>query len=321
MGDTLTFEDRVVVITGAGNGLGRAYSHEFARRGAKVVVNDLGGSVDGEGSNKAAADAVVDEIRATNGQAVPNYDSVVDGEKIVQTALDEWGRVDVLINNAGIAYATPFHEMTIEAWDRMMDVHIKGSMVPTMAAWPHMIKAGFGRLIFTTSPFGLHSAPGFTHYSAAKAAMIGLGRALELEAMMGNLDIHANLLAPFSASRMTGFDNDQQADSEIGPHYLAQLAVLLCHDSHKEGGNIYETGGGIVFKARWQFSDGIDVRGDDCSAENMLRDWNKGVNFDNPSYPAIGDFQSVGRRLFGEEAAMTAFEDVAEQVLGDKTND
>ena len=147
MANTLTFEDRVVVVTGAGNGIGRAYAHEFAKRGAKVVVNDLGGSVAGKGSDTSCADTVVDEITASNGHAIANHDSVVDGEKIIDAALGEWGRIDVLLNNAGIAYPTPFHEMTPELWNRMLSVHVDGSYACTKAAWPYMLEQGFGRLL------------------------------------------------------------------------------------------------------------------------------------------------------------------------------
>ena len=150
MSANLTFEDRVVIVTGGGNGIGRAYANEFARRGARVVVNDFGGAVDGTGSDTRSADRVVDEIQAEGGTAVANYDSVVDGDKVVQTALDTWGRIDVLVNNAGIAYATPFEEMDADAWNRMIDVHLNGSHACTYAAWPHMQRQEYGRLLFTS---------------------------------------------------------------------------------------------------------------------------------------------------------------------------
>ena len=155
---------------------------------------------------------MVGEITKANGHAIANYDSVVDGHKIVAAALNEWGQVDVLINNAGIAYRTPFDEMMPERWKFMLDVHIEGSYACTRAVWPHMVERGFGRLLFTSSPFGLYAAAALTHYSPAKAAMLGLSKALCLEGAAHN--INANALAPFSASRMTGRTNEEQAARE-----------------------------------------------------------------------------------------------------------
>jgi NAD(P)-dependent dehydrogenase (short-subunit alcohol dehydrogenase family) len=299
MSDSLTFEDKVVVVTGAGNGIGRAYAHEFARRGAKVVVNDLGGSVAGDGSDTASADGVVAEITAANGHAIADYHSVVDGEKIVQAAVNTWGRIDVLLNNAGIAYATPFSEMTPELWTRMLDVHVLGSYACTQAAWPHMIEQGFGRLLFTSSPFGLYAAANFAHYSAAKAAMLGLSKALALEGREHN--INANAVAPFSASRMTGRTNDEQAASPFGPRYLAQLAVWLTHPDTSESGGVFEVGGGYIHRVRNELSRGLHLPDDTHTAENIAAGVEVLSDFSASIHPQLGESWTIGKDVFGED--------------------
>ena len=173
MSEDVRFDDRVVIVTGAGNGLGRSHAHLFASRGAKVVVNDLGGDHTGGGQGTKAADTVVKEIQEAGGEAVANYDSVTDGAKIVQTALDTWGRIDVVVNNAGILRDVSFHKMTKQDWDLVYDVHVRGAFEVTHAAWPHMREQGYGRVIMTASAAGIYGNFGQANYAMAKLGLVG----------------------------------------------------------------------------------------------------------------------------------------------------
>ena len=168
----LSFKDKVVIITGAGGGLGKQYSLEFAKRGAKVVVNDLGGSLSGQGGNSKAADVVVDEIRKAGGIAVADYNNVLDGDKIVETAVKNFGTVHVVINNAGILRDASFKKMQEKDFQLVLDVHLNGAFKVTQAAWPYFRKQNYGRIVNTASPAGLYGNFGQTNYSAAKAGLL-----------------------------------------------------------------------------------------------------------------------------------------------------
>jgi len=200
-GGGLRFDGRVAIVTGAGGGLGRSHALMLAARGAKVVVNDLGGSAHGDGKSSSAADKVVDEIRAMGGEAVANYDSVENGTAIVQTALDAFGTVDIVINNAGILRDVSFQKMTQGDWDIVQRVHLNGSMSVSHAAWPIMREKGYGRIVMTTSAAGIYGNFGQANYCAAKLGILGLAHCLAEEGRGKN--IFVNTIAPIAASRLT----------------------------------------------------------------------------------------------------------------------
>jgi (3R)-3-hydroxyacyl-CoA dehydrogenase / 3a,7a,12a-trihydroxy-5b-cholest-24-enoyl-CoA hydratase / enoyl-CoA hydratase 2 len=199
----IRFDNRVAIVTGAGGGLGRSHALLLASRGAKVVVNDLGGAVDGSGKSNAA-DKVVDEIKAAGGQAVANYDGVdtIEGaQKIVATAKEAFGKLDIVVNNAGILRDVSFVKLTEEDWNKVLQVHLSGSMFVTKAAWGLLRDNNFGRVVFTTSAAGLYGNFGQTNYSAAKLGIVGLTKTLAIEGAKYN--IKCNVIAPIAKSRMT----------------------------------------------------------------------------------------------------------------------
>ncbi|MEM8987280.1 MAG: SDR family NAD(P)-dependent oxidoreductase [Pseudomonadota bacterium] len=200
----LTFENRVAIVTGAGSGLGKSHALELARRGARVIVNDLGGSVDGAGSSQTAAEAVAEQIRAAGGEAIANGANVTAPEEVedmVASALDRWGRIDILVNNAGILRDKSFAKMTLEDFRAVLDVHLWGSVVCTKAVWEHMRAAGYGRIAMTSSSSGIYGNFGQANYGAAKMAMLGLMNTLHIEGQ--KYGIRVNALSPTAATRMT----------------------------------------------------------------------------------------------------------------------
>jgi 3-hydroxyacyl-CoA dehydrogenase/3a,7a,12a-trihydroxy-5b-cholest-24-enoyl-CoA hydratase len=250
----LRFDNRVVIVTGAGNGLGREYALFFASRGAKVVVNDLGGSHTGSGASSKAADLVVQEIKNRGGIAVANYDSVEFGDKIVDTAVKNFGRVDVVINNAGILRDVSFQKMSELDWDLIMKVHMKGAFSVSRAAWNIMREQGYGRIINTCSSSGLYGSFGQANYSAAKLGLHGLTLTLAREGEKRNVRI--NSIAPYAASRMTATTLPEEALKYMDPVYVVPLVAYLVHESCEETGSIFELGGGYIAKLRWQRTEG-----------------------------------------------------------------
>ncbi|NXB09779.1 DHB4 enzyme, partial [Cnemophilus loriae] len=266
-------------------GLGRAYALAFAERGASVVVNDLGGDFKGYGKSSSAADKVVDEIRAKGGKAVPNYDSVEDGEKLVKTALEAFGRIDIVINNAGILRDRSFVRISDEDWDIIHRIHLRGSFLVTRAAWNHMKNQKFGRVIMTSSAAGIYGNFGQANYSAAKLGLLGLANTVAIEGRKYN--IHCNTIAPTAGSRLTQTVMPQDLVDAFKPEYVAPLVVWLCHESCAENGSLFEVGAGWIGKLRWERSLGAIVRGKNqpMTPEAVREKWEKVCDFDNASKP------------------------------------
>ncbi|MEZ5139934.1 MAG: SDR family oxidoreductase [Acidimicrobiales bacterium] len=242
----LGYDGKVAVITGAGGGLGRSHALELAKRGALIVVNDLGGSVDGQGGSHTAAQQVVDEIKAAGGEAVANYDSVATaegGKAIIQTAIDTFERIDIVINNAGILRDAAFKNMTPELLEPVIDVHLKGAFYVTQAAWQHMRDQNYGRIVNTSSAAGIFGNFGQTNYGAAKASLVGLTRVLAVEGAKNN--IKANAIAPVAKTRMTEDLLGPMAD-KLDPAFITPVVAWLAHEDCPVSGEVYSCGGGHV---------------------------------------------------------------------------
>lgn len=242
MSEPITFDGRVAIVTGAGGGLGRTYALELARRGARVVVNDLGGAVDGTGSSESAADKVVNEIEQAGGEAVANYDSVSTedgGEAIVETALDAFGAVDIVVNNAGILRDKSFSKMTMDEVQAVLDVHLKGGFNVSSPAFKVMRENAYGRFVFTSSASGLFGNFGQANYGAAKAGLVGLSNVLAIEGAKYN--IKSNAIAPIAKTRMT---EDLPIPDAVAAEHVTPMVVYLCSEANEHTHEIFTVGGG-----------------------------------------------------------------------------
>ena len=244
MSEPITFDGRVAVVTGAGGGLGRTYALDLARRGARVVVNDLGGSVDGSGESQSAADVVVDQIVDGGGEAVANYDSVSTpegGASIIQSAVDAFGGLDIVINNAGILRDRSFANMTTAEIEAVLDVHLKGAFYVSQPAFKIMKDNGYGRFVFTASAAGLFGNFGQANYGAAKLGLVGLSNVLAVEGVKYN--IKSNAIAPIAKTRMT--ENILGPFVEmVDPNQVTPMVVYLCSEDNEFTHEIFTVGGG-----------------------------------------------------------------------------
>jgi NAD(P)-dependent dehydrogenase (short-subunit alcohol dehydrogenase family) len=267
---TIRFDNRVAIVTGAGNGLGRAHALLLASRGAKVVVNDPGGAVDGKGGDHAAADKVVAEIKAAGGLAVPNYDSVADAKSaanIVKTAVDSFGTVDVVVNNAGVLRDKTFHNMTVEDFDFVVKVHFLGTAYVTHAAWPILRNKAYGRVVVTSSNSGIYGNFGQSNYGGAKLAVVGFMNALRLEGQKYNIMINA--LAPVAGTRMTESLMTSEALAKIKPEFVSPMVAYLCSDQCQRTGEIWSAGAGYFARIEYREAPGVRIAGRAPTVEDV----------------------------------------------------
>ena len=241
---SISFEGQVAIVTGAGGGLGRSHALELARRGAKVVVNDLGGAMDGTGGSSEAAEKVVSEIKESGGEAISNGGSVSDrngAKSMVDDAMAAWGRVDILINNAGILRDKSFSKIDLDDFQVVVDVHLMGTVYCTHAVWPIMREQNYGRILMTTSPTGLYGNFGQTNYGAAKLAQVGFMNSLKIEGAKNN--IHTNTIAPIAATRMTESLIPEAVHSKLAPESVTPAALFLVSEEAPNGVIMQAEGG------------------------------------------------------------------------------
>ncbi len=242
---TIRFDNRVAVVTGAGSGLGRSHALLLAERGAKVLVNDLGGAVDGSGGSMTAAQRVVEEIQAKGGTAAANGDSVADfagAQRMVQQAADLWGRVDIVVNNAGILRDKTMAKMDMADFEKVVQVHFLGSAYVTKAAWPLMQQQNYGRIVMTSSNSGIYGNFGQSNYGGAKLAVVGMVNALKHEG--AKYGIFVNAVAPVAATRMTESLLDPKALEALKPELVSPIVAWMCSEACDVSGNVYEAGAG-----------------------------------------------------------------------------
>jgi NAD(P)-dependent dehydrogenase (short-subunit alcohol dehydrogenase family) len=281
---TIDFSGRVAIVTGAGAGLGKDYALELARRGAKVVVNDLGAARDGAGGDRGVADLVVDEIRSAGGVAVPSYDSVATpagGTKIVNTAVEAFGKVDILVNNAGILRDKSLAKMDEESWDAVLDVHLKGTFCVTQPAFSKMRENGYGRIVMTSSLSGLLGNFGQCNYGAAKMGIAGLANVLKLEGARYNIKV--NVLLPSAGTRMTQDLMAPEMFQKFGVQWVTPALVYLCSEQCQETGVYINAFAGYYSRSAVVTGPGA-VFSELPRAEDIMNAWERIMSLDRAAY-------------------------------------
>jgi NAD(P)-dependent dehydrogenase (short-subunit alcohol dehydrogenase family) len=277
MGD-IDFKGKVAIVTGAGAGLGKTYALELAKRGCKVVVNDLGGARDGSGASHGPAQDVVDEIKKAGGEAAPNYDNVATiegGQGIVKTAVDAFGKVDIVINNAGILRDKSFLKMEPEIWDLVIAVHLRGAYCVTQPAFAIMKEQNYGRVVLTTSGAGLYGNFGQTNYCSAKMGLIGFMNALKIEGAKYNIKV--NTIAPVAASRLTEDVMPPEFFAKLKPEFITPLVAYLASEENQDSGYIFNCGMGWYSRSAIVMGNGTLI-GDgnrEIKAEEIRDNWKK----------------------------------------------
>ncbi|RFU37275.1 SDR family NAD(P)-dependent oxidoreductase [Actinomadura logoneensis] len=269
----LRYDGRVAIVTGAGHGLGRQHALELAARGAKVVVNDLGGDRSGVGASAGPAQEVVDEIVKNGGAAVASPDNVATpegAEAIVRAAVDSFGKLDIVVNNAGILRDRSFKNMSVEEWDAVIAVHLRGSFLVTKAAWPHLRENGHGRIVNTSSPAGLFGNFGQANYATAKMGLVGFTKTLAHEG--AKYDIKANAIAPVAWTRMTEDLFPADFADRLGVDKVTPLVAYLAHESNPDSGEVYTVGGGRIARILVAEGPGWGTT-DELTVESVRDNW------------------------------------------------
>ena len=299
---SIRFDDQVAIVTGAGGGIGKEHALELARRGAKVVVNDLGGSVDGSGTSNAA-EAVVQQIKDAGGEAMANGASVTDLSAIqdmVKEVMDKWGRIDILVNNAGILRDKSFHNVTLDDFNLVMDVHFQGTLNCTHTIYPIMREQGYGRIVFTSSSSGVYGNFGQSNYGAAKMAIVGLMNTLKIEGQKYN--VFSNSITPVAYTRMTEGLIPEDFGKNLQPEYVTP-AVIYLSGKDAPNGVIIAAGAGVYARIITHETMGVSLgTGEDMTPENIAANWD-----------TISDMNDARALQNGGEQTLKIFELISKQ--------